>query len=229
MPPASTEHVLAVDQDEAVRAAVRATADRVRATGVRVRMGGRAALPLGRRAVERELSSPPLCAESGPRDVGSGAGGRVRCLPGGEKPVTWDALTAVAPDILADDRALPLTQARERRLSRTADVTSVAAAVEAAVPGGWARIPGTAPGTEAEERPARHEVSVRCPIAGNGTFLRPRTCWGNPAVVARLSYIVAIPTHETPSTTRWHVPVPYVDRPKPIGRTGPPGVRRPAG
>jgi prolyl-tRNA synthetase len=177
--------VLAVKEDAGVRAAVRATADRLRAAGVRVEVDDRTDLPFGRRAVDWELKGVPLRVEIGPRDVAGGTGVLVRRIPGGKKPVSLDALVGVVPDILADDQALLLTQARERRLSRTADVTRVEDAVEAAVSGGWARIPWAALGAEGEERLARHGVSVRCLIAEDGTVPTAEDLPGNLAVVAR--------------------------------------------
>ncbi|MFF2023392.1 hypothetical protein ACFVW2_16540 [Streptomyces sp. NPDC058171] len=99
-------------------------------------------------AVERGV---PLRRARGPRDVESRTRARGHRGPGGKKPVTGNAPAAVVPDILARDQALLLTQARECRLSRTADATSVAdavEAVEAAVVGGRARIPWVVPGAE---------------------------------------------------------------------------------
>jgi prolyl-tRNA synthetase len=108
-----------------------------------------------------------------------------RRIPGGKEPVALDALAALLPAVLEEDQALLLRQSRERRESRTSDVSTIDAAVEAAVAGGWARIPWADLGEEGEARLAEHAVTVRCLVAEDGSVPDTDDAPGNVAVVAR--------------------------------------------
>ncbi|MYR63559.1 proline--tRNA ligase, partial [Streptomyces sp. SID625] len=132
--------VLAVKDDEAVLAEVRAIGERLRAAGVRVHVDDRVDTPFGRRAVDWELKGVPVRIEVGPRDLAQGSAVLVRRIAGGKEPVAVGALAELVPRVLAEDQALLLAQSRERRARRTAEVTTVAEAVEAAATG-WARVP----------------------------------------------------------------------------------------
>ncbi|MFD4834545.1 hypothetical protein ACFWPV_32630 [Streptomyces uncialis] len=90
------------------------------------------------------------------RDLADATGTPVRRTRGRKEPVAPDTLSAVTADTLAEDQALPLDQAPERRTSRTSDVTSVAGAVEAVTAGSRARIPWAAPGADGGREPAGH-------------------------------------------------------------------------
>src|SRR4051812_20934551 len=157
--------VLAIKGDEAVLAKVRETGDRLRAAGVRVRVDDRTDIPFGRRAVDWELKGVPVRVEIGPRDLENGTAMLVRRIPGGKEPVAVDALADLVPGVLRADQALLLKQSRERRVSRTSEVSTVEEAVEAAGAGGWARVPWAALGAEGEARLAEHAVTVRCLVA----------------------------------------------------------------
>ncbi|KAB1985187.1 proline--tRNA ligase [Streptomyces triticiradicis] len=177
--------VLAIKGDEAVLAKVREIGDRLTAAGVRVQVDDRTDTPFGRRAVDWELKGVPVRVEVGPRDLESGTAMLVRRIPGGKEPVALDALAALLPAVLEEDQALLLRQSRERRESRTSDVSTVDAAVEAAVAGGWARIPWADLGEEGEARLAEHAVTVRCLVAEDGSVPDADDAPGNVAVVAR--------------------------------------------
>ncbi|MET7451797.1 proline--tRNA ligase [Streptomyces sp. NPDC005574] len=177
--------VLAIKADEAVLAKVRETGDRLRAAGLRVRVDDRTDVAFGRRAVDWELKGVPVRIEIGPRDLENGTAMLVRRIPGGKEPVAVDALAALLPGVLREDQALLLAQSRERRLSRTSEVSTVEEAVEAAGAGGWARIPWAALGTEGEARLAEHAVTVRCLVAEDGSVPDTEDAPGNVAVVAR--------------------------------------------
>lgn len=125
--------VLAIKGDEAVLAKVREIGDRLKAAGVRVQVDDRTDTPFGRRAVDWELKGVPVRVEVGPRDLESGTAMLARRIPGGKEPVALDALAALLPAVLEEDQALLLRQSRERRESRTSDVSTIDAAVEAAV------------------------------------------------------------------------------------------------
>ncbi|MCX3058914.1 proline--tRNA ligase [Streptomyces beihaiensis] len=179
--------VLAVKADDQVLTKVREIGAALKAAGIRVHVDDRADVPFGRRAVDWELKGVPVRVEVGPRDLESGTAVLARRIPGGKEPVSADpaALAGLLPGVLEDDQALLLRQSRERRRSRTSDVTTVDGAVEAVLAGGWARIPWAALGEAGEERLAGHGISVRCLIAQDGAVPDADDAPGNVAVVAR--------------------------------------------
>ncbi|MFF1961725.1 proline--tRNA ligase [Streptomyces sp. NPDC058220] len=177
--------VLAIKDDEAVLAAVREIAGRLGAAGLRVQVDDRTDTPFGRRAVDWELKGVPVRIEIGPRDLEGGTAMLARRIPGGKEPVSVDALAGLLPTVLEEDQALLLRQSRERRASRTTDVSTVEEAVEAAGAGGWARIAWAALGPGGEAALARHGVSVRCLVAEDGSVPESDDAPGNLALVAR--------------------------------------------
>ncbi|WP_351223522.1 proline--tRNA ligase [Streptomyces sp. NPDC002133] len=177
--------VLAIKGDEAVLAKVREIGDRLKAAGIRVQVDDRTDTPFGRRAVDWELKGVPVRIEVGPRDLESGTAMLARRIPGGKEPVAVDALTGLLPKLLEDDQALLLSQSRERRETRTADVTTIEEAAEAAAAGGWARIPWATLGTEGEAVLADQAVSVRCLVAEDGSVPDADDAPGTLAIVAR--------------------------------------------
>ena len=154
--------VLAIKGDDAVLAKVHEIGDRLKAAGVRVRVDDRTDTPFGRRAVDWELKGVPVRIEVGPRDLENGTAMLARRVPGGKEPVAIDSLVQLLPTVLEEDQALLLTQSRERRESRTSEVSTIEEAVEAAVAGGWARMPWATLGEEgeAEARGARGDRTV---------------------------------------------------------------------
>ncbi|SED24327.1 prolyl-tRNA synthetase [Streptomyces sp. PAN_FS17] len=177
--------VLAIKGDEPVLAKVREIGDRLRAAGVRVHVDDRTDTPFGRRAVDWELKGVPVRIEIGPRDLESGTAVLARRIPGGKEPVALDALAGLLPVILEEDQALLLRQSRERRESRTSDVSTIEEVVEAATAGGWARLPWATLGEEGEAALAEHGVTVRCLVAEDGSVPDADDAPGNVAVVAR--------------------------------------------
>ncbi|MGW1272316.1 proline--tRNA ligase [Streptomyces sp. NPDC002491] len=177
--------VLAVKGDEAVLAKVRELGDRLTAAGLRVRVDDRTDVPFGRRAVDWELKGVPVRVEIGPRDLPGGTATLVRRIPGGKEPAAVDALADLLPAVLEQDQALLLRQSRERRESRTADVSTVEEAVEAVGAGGWARVPWAALGEEGEAGLAERSLTVRCLVAEDGSVPDDEDAPGNLAVVAR--------------------------------------------
>ncbi|QKZ18444.1 proline--tRNA ligase [Streptomyces chartreusis] len=177
--------VLAIKGDEPVLAKVREIGDRLRAAGVRVHVDDRTDTPFGRRAVDWELKGVPVRIEIGPRDLESGTAVLARRIPGGKEPVALDALAGLLPAILEEDQALLLRQSRERRESRTSDVSTIEEAVEAATAGGWARLPWATLGEEGEAALAEQGVTVRCLVAEDGSVPDADDAPGNVAVVAR--------------------------------------------
>ncbi|MFD8151774.1 proline--tRNA ligase [Streptomyces sp. NPDC059720] len=184
--------VLAVRGDEPVLAKVRELGDRLGEAGVRVHVDDRTDTPFGRRAVDWELKGVPVRIEIGPRDLENGTAMLARRIPGGtsatgggKEAVPLDALPELLPAILEEDQALLLRQSRERREARTAEVSTIGEAVEAATAGGWARIPWSVLGEEGEAELADHAVTVRCLVAEDGSVPDDEDAPGNVAVVAR--------------------------------------------
>jgi prolyl-tRNA synthetase len=176
--------VLAIKDDEAVVAKVREVGERLRTAGLRVVVDDRTDTPFGRRAVDWELKGVPLRVEIGPRDLEGGTAMLARRIPGGKAPVPLDTLETLLPKVLEEDQALLLKESRERRLSRTADVTSIEEAVEAAATG-WARMPWADLGPEGEAKLAEQGVSVRCLVGEDGSVPAADDSPGTVAVVAR--------------------------------------------
>ncbi|WP_244217322.1 His/Gly/Thr/Pro-type tRNA ligase C-terminal domain-containing protein, partial [Streptomyces carpinensis] len=176
--------VVAVKDDDAVQARVREIGERLTAAGVRAHVDDRTDTPFGRRVVDWELKGVPVRIEVGPRDLEQGTAVLVRRIAGSKEPTAIGALSELLPKMLADDQALLLTQSRERRESRTAEVTTIAEATEAATTG-WARIPWAALGPEGEAQLAEQGVSVRCLVAADGSVPESDDQPGNVAVVAR--------------------------------------------
>ncbi|MCN9242806.1 proline--tRNA ligase [Streptomyces sp. RY43-2] len=177
--------VLAVKDDEAVLAKVRELGDQLKAAGLRVHVDDRTDTPFGRRAVDWELKGVPVRIEIGPRDLAGDTAMLARRIPGGKEPVAIDSLVQVLPGILEEDQALLLKQSRERRVSRTTDVSTIEEAVEATSAGGWARIPWAVLGTDGEARLAQHAMTVRCLLAEDGSVPDADDAPGTVAVVAR--------------------------------------------
>jgi prolyl-tRNA synthetase len=176
--------VVAVKDDAAVTAEVHAIGERLRAAGVRVHVDDRTDVPFGRRAVDWELKGVPVRIEVGPRDLRSGTSVLVRRIPGSKETVPVEALPGLVPGTLEDDQALLLAQSRERREARTAEVTTIAQAAEAASTG-WARIPWSALGPQGEATLAEQGLSVRCLVAADGSVPGSDDQPGNIAIVAR--------------------------------------------
>ncbi|MDX3097337.1 proline--tRNA ligase [Streptomyces sp. ME01-24h] len=176
--------VLAIKGDDAVVAKVREIGDRLKAAGVRVQVDVRTDTPFGRRAVDWELKGVPVRVEVGPRDLENGTAMLARRIPGGKEPVAIEELAALLPKVLEEDQATLLRQSRERRVSRTVDVSTIAEAAEAAADG-WARIPWADLGPEGEAKLAEQGVSVRCLVTEDGQVPEADDAPGTVAIVAR--------------------------------------------
>jgi prolyl-tRNA synthetase len=134
--------------------------------------------------VDWELKGVPVRIEIGPRDLADGTAMLARRIPGGKEPVAMDALSGMLPGLLEEDQALLLRQSRERRESRTVDVSTVGEAVEAAADG-WGRIPWATLGEAGEAKLAEQGVTVRCLVAEDGSVPESYDAPGMVAIVAR--------------------------------------------
>ena len=164
MPPnvAPIQVVVMVVRDEGeVVAEARRLVDSLAERGVRVRLDARVDTGFGRRAVDWELKGVPVRVEVGPRDLAEGQVTVVRRDRNEKVTVPLDvALGRVVGD-LDEIQARLFAHAVERRDARTADVTSVEDAVEAAKTG-FARISVADLGPDGEDRLAAEAVTVRC-------------------------------------------------------------------
>ncbi|MER6215347.1 MULTISPECIES: proline--tRNA ligase [unclassified Streptomyces] len=176
--------VMAIKGDEAV-AKVRELGAQLKAAGLRVHVDDRVDTPFGRRAVDWELKGVPVRIEIGPRDLENGTAMLARRIPGGKEPVQIDALADLLPKVLDEDQAQLLRESRERRISRTSDVATIEEAAEAALAGGWARIPWSVLGAEGEAKLGEQAVTVRCLVAEDGSVPEADDAPGTLAIVAR--------------------------------------------
>ena len=169
--------VLAIKDDEAVLAKVREIGDRLKAAGVRVQVDDRTDVPFGRRAVDWELKGVPVRIEVGPRDLENGTAMLARRIPGGKEPVADRALARAAARGPRRGPGAAAAQSRERRESRTTEVATIDEAVEAAIAGGWARMPWATLGRggRGQARRARRDRTVSGRRGRVGARRRRRT------------------------------------------------------
>jgi len=146
-------------EDGAGEAAAALVEDLVRA-GVRAELDARVATGFGRRAVEWEIKGVPVRVEIGPRDLAEGNAVLVRRDTGVKESVAIDAVVGQVQAALHLAQGALLRQATERRDARTAEVTSIDEAQEAAA-AGFARIRWDVV-RDAEGRLAESALTVRC-------------------------------------------------------------------
>jgi prolyl-tRNA synthetase len=159
--------VLAVRDEEAVVQRCHRLADELRAAGVRVKLDDDTSTSLGRRATDWELKGVPLRLELGPRDLAEATVTLVDRISATKAPVALDGVVDTVRKALDGQQAALLREATDRRESRTVDVSTLDAAVEAAATG-WARIPWSVVGEEGETRLAEQGVTVRCLLDPDG-------------------------------------------------------------
>ena len=142
-----------------------ATADRLvaamRDAGARVHLDTRTDASFGRRVTEWELKGVPLRVEVGPRDLANNQVTVVRRDTAEKVAVGVDALAGQVDDLLDRAQADLLRTATEARDGRTAEVSSLEEAVDAAADG-FARIDWSALVDGGEELLAQKGVTVRC-------------------------------------------------------------------
>ncbi len=159
--------VLPVRDDEAVVAKAREITEALTAAGVRVRLDARPGLSFGRRVTDAELKGIPVRIEIGPRDLAAGNVTVARRDTAEKFPAPLAEVVARVPALLDEVQADLHAQALAHRDARTADVTSLAEAVEAAATG-FARLPWRLVGEDGEARLAEDSVTVRCLQTADG-------------------------------------------------------------
>jgi prolyl-tRNA synthetase len=118
----------------------------------------------GRRVTDWELKGVPVRIEVGPRELAAGTVSLVRRDSGERTDVALDRAVASVTETLDAAQRTMLAEAEARREERTADVSSVAEAKDAAQDG-FARVPWRDVGPHGEADPATAGVSVRCLLA----------------------------------------------------------------
>ena len=136
--------------------------------GVRVHLDDKVGGSFGRRVVDWELKGIPVRVEVGPRDLANGEVTVLRRDLNEKVTVPLDVVTGRVEEILRDSQTRLFADAERSREDRTADCSTVEEAVEAARTG-FARIPYSALGEEAEDRLAEHAVTVRVIQRPDGT------------------------------------------------------------
>jgi prolyl-tRNA synthetase len=161
-------YVTIVKDGDGVAAEAAKLRDGLRDAGIRVGFDDRVDTPFGRRAVDAELKGYPVRIEVGPRDLAAGNVVVVRRIAGTKTPTpVADVVSAVRAALDADQQAL-YDEALARRVSHTADVSSVDEGIEAAATG-WARLPWSAVGAEGEAKANAVGVTVRCLTRADGS------------------------------------------------------------
>ncbi|MBL7496216.1 proline--tRNA ligase [Frankia sp. CNm7] len=161
--------VLPVRDDEKVVAAASQITDELKAAGVRVSLDARPGLSFGRRVTDWELKGVPVRVEVGPRDLAVGNITLARRDTGEKVTAPLSEAATRVPGLLDAVQQNLYDQALALRDSRTADVTTLAEAVEAAATG-FARLPWRLVGDEGEARLASESLTVRCIQNPDGTL-----------------------------------------------------------
>jgi prolyl-tRNA synthetase len=175
--------VLAVRDEGDVVARCGAIAGELRAAGVRVQLDARADVSMGRRATDWELKGVPVRLEVGPRDLANGeVTVAVRSVGKGTEPIA--GIVEHVQRLLDQRQDDMLEEARRVLDARTADVTTLDDAREAAA-SGFARIPWDVVGAEGEAELAQAGVSVRCLRRADGSLPESDAETDLIAVVAR--------------------------------------------
>ncbi len=161
--------VLVVKDDPEVRTAADALVAELQAAGHRVRLDGRTDTSFGRRSVGWELKGVPVRVEVGPRDLAEGNVTVVTRHLREKESVALGAAAGRVAAVLGAAGAELLAEATAAREARTADVGTLAEAVEAGSTG-FARVRLGALGPDGEDRLAEHAISVRCLQRADGSL-----------------------------------------------------------
>jgi len=177
-------HVLVVKAGDGVGEVAGTLVAALRDAGVRTTLDDRVDMPFGRRAIDAEIKGYPVRVEVGPRDIAEGRAVLVRRATGGKTAVRIGAVVSAVMAALAADQQALYDEALAEQRSRTAEVTSLAEAIEAAG-NGWARLPWPAVGIEGEATLNGHGITVRCLVRADGSVPGSEDEPGLVAVVAR--------------------------------------------
>jgi prolyl-tRNA synthetase len=135
--------------------------------GVRVKLDDRVDVPFGRRAIDAELKGVPVRIEVGPRDIAENRVIVVRRVTGERTAVPIDSVVSMVTAALEADQKTLYEEALAEQRRRTADVTSIPEAIEAASTG-WGRLPWSEVGSEGEAELNAQGITVRCLVRADG-------------------------------------------------------------
>ncbi|MGN7859599.1 proline--tRNA ligase [Microbacterium sp. 22303] len=188
LPPRIAPHqvvVLVVKEDARTLAAAQTIVADLTAAGVRVRLDDRTQTRFGRRATEWELKGVPVRIEVGPRDLDAEELTVVRRDRAGKQRSRWTEAVQRVPALLDEIQADLFAAARTRLGDRTARVSTIAEAREAARTG-FAVIDWSALGEAGEKELNRDAITVRCLQTRDGRLPDPQASETDlVAVVAR--------------------------------------------
>jgi prolyl-tRNA synthetase len=152
--------------------------------GVRAKLDDRIGVPFGRRAIDAELKGYPVRIEVGPREIAESRVVMVRRVTGERVSVPIDSVVSRVTAALEADQKTLYEEALARQKQRTAEVTSVPEAIEAAATG-WARLPWSVVGSEGEAELNAQGITVRCLVRADGGVPGSEDEQGLVAVVGR--------------------------------------------
>jgi len=135
--------------------------------GVRAKLDERIGVPFGRRAIDAELKGYPVRIEVGPREIAESRVVMVRRVTGERASVPIDSVVSRVTAALEADQKTLYDEALAQQKQRTAEVTSVPEAIEAAATG-WARLPWSVVGSEGEAELNAQGITVRCLVRADG-------------------------------------------------------------
>lgn len=188
LPPRIAPHqvvVLVVKEDARTLAAAQTIVADLTAAGVRVKLDDRTQTGFGRRATEWELKGVPVRIEVGPRDLDAEELTVVRRDRAGKQRSRWTEAVQRVPALLDEIQADLVAAARTRLGDRTARVSTIAEAREAARTG-FAVIDWSALGEAGEKELNRDAITVRCLQTRDGRLPDPQASETDlVAVVAR--------------------------------------------
>ena len=159
--------VLMVKEGDGVAEVARKLTAALLGAGVRAMLDERVGVPFGRRAIDAELKGYPVRIEVGPRDIAESRVMLVRRVTGERLAVPIDSAVGMVTSALEADQKTLYEKALAEQKRRTAEVTSVSEAIEAAGTG-WARLPWSAVGSEGEAELNAQGITVRCLVRADG-------------------------------------------------------------
>jgi prolyl-tRNA synthetase len=159
--------VLMVREGDGVAEVTRKLTAALHGAGVRAVLDDQVGVPFGRRAIDAELKGYPVRIEVGPCDIAESRVMMVRRVTGERIPVPIDSVVSLVTSALDADQKTLYADALAEQKRRTAEVTSVSEAIEAAGTG-WARLPWSAVGSEGEAELNAQGITVRCLVRADG-------------------------------------------------------------
>ncbi|MCB1029093.1 MAG: proline--tRNA ligase, partial [Microthrixaceae bacterium] len=172
------------DDAERVSRAARYLAGDLVGAGIRTRLDDNVDTGFGRRATAWELKGVPVRIEMGPRDLDEGVAVVVRRDTGEKMPVPTGEVAARVAELLDEIQQALFDEALEFQRSHTADVSTVAEAIEAGATG-FARLPWSEVGDAGVDELGKHAITVRCLIDADGGVADSDDGEGLIAVVGR--------------------------------------------